>query len=148
MTTMTAAHRAPPEPAFLRMAALTTVAALVTNLIVFGGARAAGISFKFSQPRSTARIETVSAGAVLAVTLLAMTAGWILVGLAAWRHRPALGTIAILAGSVAVVSALAPLALEADLTARLTLASLHLATGAFFMLGISRLRRAGIRRIR
>lgn len=148
MTTTTAAHQAPPERAVPRVAALTSVAALATNLSIFAGARVADISFEFPKPGSAAGTETVSAGAVLAATLLTMTVGWILVGLAAWRQRPALGTMAILGGGFAVVSALAPLALEGDLTARLTLASLHLVTGAFFMTGIARLRPSDIRTIR
>ena len=146
MTTMTAAQ-APPERAVPRVAAFTTVAAVATNLSAFGAARVTDISFEFPQPGPAAGTGTVSAGAVLAATLLTITVASILVGLAAWRQRPALGKIAILGGGVAVVSALAPLALEADLAATLTLASLHLVTGAFFVTGIARLRPSGIRTI-
>lgn len=148
MTTTTATHHAPSERTVPRVAALYTVAALATNLSVFAVARAADVSFEFQRTGSAAGTETVSAGAVFAATLLTMTAGWILVGLAAWRHRPALGTMAILGGGVAVVSALAPLGLQADLAARLTLASLHLVAGAFFITGITGLRRAVIGAIR
>lgn len=142
MTTITSVHVAAPQRTVLRVAARTTAAALVTNLSVFAIARAADVSLRFPEPGSAGGTETVSAGAVLAVTLFTMTLGWIVVGVAAWRHRPALRTLAILGGVIAAVSALAPLTLEADLLARLTLAGLHLVVGAFFIIGVTRLGRA------
>lgn len=84
----------------------------------------------------------------MAATLFTMTGGWIVVGLAAWCHRPPLRTIVILGGVLAAVSALAPLALEAGLPARLTLAGLHVVVDAFLIRGIARLRRAARSAIR
>ena len=148
MTTTTAAHQAPPQQDITRVAALTTASALATNLSLFAGARAAGLSFEFHQPGAATGTQTVSAGALIGATVIAMTIGWVLAGLAAWRHRPSLGTLATLGGVAAVVSVLAPLALDADPSARLTLASIHLVTGAFFVTGVTGVRRTGIRTIR
>ena len=139
MTPINVMHQAAPERVVLRVAARTTAAALATNVSVFAIARVAGVSFQFPQPGSAGGTETVSAAAVLAVTLFTMTVGWIVVGVAAWRHRPTLRMIAILGGVIAAVSALAPLALEANLPAGLTLAGLHVVVGAFFISGITRL---------
>lgn len=131
MTTTTDVYVATREGSIARTAALTTMAALGTNLSVFAMARAGDVNFQFPQPGSAAGTQTVAAGSVAAVTLLAMTLGWVLVGLAAWHHRPTLGTMALIGGIVGVVSVFAPLSIDADSSARLTLAGLHLVTGAF-----------------
>ena len=147
MTTTNEVHQTGPVQSALRVTVGTTLAALATNLTVFTTARAADVSFQFAQPGS-AGPQTISAGAVLAATLVTMAMGWIVVGLAAWRHRPTLRTIAIVGGVIATASAVAPLALEADLSVRGALAGLHLITGAFFITGIGGLRRGGIGGIR
>lgn len=94
--------------------------------------------------RSVLRVTARTAVAALAAALVTMAMGWIAVALAAWRHRPTLRTMAIVGGVITAVSAVAPFALEADLSVRLALAGLHLITGAFFITGIGGLRRAGI----
>ena len=147
MGTITATYKAPPARTVLRVGTLTTVAALATNLGVFVIARVANTDFAFAKPGSAGG-ETVAAGAVLAATVLTMTMGWTVVGLAAWRHQPSLRTVAILGGTVSAVSALAPLAIDADLAAKLTLACLHLLTGTFFITGTARLGRADTRAAR
>ena len=148
MTPITSVHKAAPERTVLRVAARTTAAALGTNLSVFAIARAADVSFPSPQPGSAGGTETVSTGAVLVVTLFTMTVGLIVVGVAAWRHRPALRTLGILGGVIAAVSALAPLTVEADMPARLILTGVHLVVGAFFLIGILQLGRAATRVIR
>jgi len=50
--------------------------------------------------------------------------------------------MATIAGLFAVLSSLAPLSLDADTSAKITLACLHLVTGAFYVSGIARLHRA------
>lgn len=143
MTTTTEVYVATREGSVARTAALTTVAALGTNLSVFAIARAGDVNFQFAQPGTAAGTQTVAAMHVAAVTLLAMTLGWALVGLAARHHRPGLRTMALIGGIVGVVSVLSPLSIDADSSARLTLAGLHLVTGAFYVAGIASLRRAG-----
>jgi len=57
----------------------------------------------------------------------------------------ALSTVAAVATNLsifAVLSSLAPLSLDADNSAKVTLAGLHLVTGAFYVAGIAQLRRA------
>ncbi len=148
MTPITSVQRAAPERTALRVAARTTAAALTTNLSVFAIAQAADVSFQFPQLGSAGGTETVSAGAVMVGTLFTMTVGWIVVGVAAWRHGPALRTLTILGGVIAAVSALAPLTLEADMPARVALAGVHLVVGAFFLIGIVQLGQAATRAIR
>lgn len=132
----------------VRTAVLTTAVALAANLSVFGLARAQDVNFQFPQPGSAAHTHAVGAGAVAVVTLLAMVIGWALVRLAGRRHRPTLRTMAIVGSVVAVVSTVAPLTLDAGLSAKLTLIGLHLSAGACYVAGIVGLRQANERATR
>lgn len=73
----------------------------------------------------------------------AMTLGRVLVAVAARRDRATLRTLATIGGVFALASVLAPLSIDADLAAGLTLASLHLVPTAFYVAGIARLRAMG-----
>lgn len=117
-----------------RTAVLATSAAVATNLIGFELARIAGV--EFAQTGST---TTIGAGAVLVTTALAMAVGWILVALAARLHRPSLRSVAIIGGAFASVSTLAPLALNAESSAKLVLTSLHLIAGTFYIFAVAHL---------
>jgi hypothetical protein len=111
-------------------AVLTTVGAITANLGVFGVARAVGVDF------NSAQTPTVGPGTVLAVTLAAMTIGWVLAALAARRNRPQLRAMAMIGGVFAALSILGPLTLNIGIAGRLTLASLHLIAGAFYVVGV------------
>ena len=128
-----------------RTAGLTTLAALATNLAVFGLARARDVNFEFPKPGSASGTQTVTAATVAAVTVLALVVGWAVAALAATRRRPTMHTMAIIGGAFAVVSTLAPLTVDSGLSVKLTLASLHLIAGAFYTAGIVGLRRASAR---
>jgi Family of unknown function (DUF6069) len=132
----------------LRTAGLTTGAALAANLAVYGVARACDVRFQFPQPGSTNGTQTVTAGAVAAFTLITMVIGWAIAARAASHHRPTLRTMAIIGAGIALVSTLAPLTLDAGVSVKLSLASLHLITGGLYVAGISMLRRinAGVAR--
>ena len=136
MTTTTSTHPVTSSHPLARAAALTTATALAVNMAVFGLARARSVNFQFPQPGSGTRVQTVSVAQVIVVTLLAMIAGWAVVGLADRRQRPTLATMAIIGGVFAVVSTIAPLTLDAGWSVKFTLASLHLSTGALYLAGI------------
>lgn len=131
----------------LPMAALTTGAALATNLAVFGLARAGDVRFQFPQPGS-AGTQSVTVGAVAAVTVMTMIVGWALAARSASHHRPSLRTMAMIGAAVAVLSTIAPLTIDAGLSVKITLASFHLITGGFYFAGIAALRRTSKRAIR
>jgi Family of unknown function (DUF6069) len=125
----------------LRTAGLTTGAALAANLAVFGLARASDVRFLIPQPGSATATQTVTAGAVVAFTLMTMIVGWAIAARAASRHRPTLHTMAIIGAGIALVSTLGPLTLDAGISVKLTLASMHLISGGLYVAGIFRLRR-------
>ena len=111
-------------------AVLSTVGAMTANLSVFEIARAVGVDF------NSAQTPTVGPGTVLAITLAAMTIGWALGALVARRNPPRLRAMAIIGGVFAALSTLMPLTLNIAIAGRLTLASLHLIAGAFYVVGV------------
>ena len=132
----------------LPTAVLTTGSALALNLAVFGVARARDISFVFPQPGSDSGTQTVTAGAVAAFTVTTMIIGWIIGTRAASHHRPTLRTTAIIAAAISTVSTMLPLTVNAGLSVKLTLASLHVITGGCYIMGIAALRRSDTERAR
>ena len=134
-----------PSPAasrhVLRTAGLTTGAALAANLAVFGSARGLDVRFQFPRPGSVDATQTVAAGAVVVFTLMPMIIGWAIAARGVSHHRPTLRTMAIIGAGIAVVSTLAPLTLDAGVSVKLILASLHLITGGLYVAGIAGLRR-------
>ena len=139
-TTMNRTHEVRARHNTLRLAALTTGAALPANLAVFGLARARDVRFQFPQPGSSGN-QIVTVGAVAAVTVMTMIVGWALAARSASHHRPSLRTMAIIGAAVAVLSTIAPLTIDAGLSVKITLASLHLITGGLYITGIAALRR-------
>jgi Family of unknown function (DUF6069) len=89
----------------------------------------------------TTRTQTVTAGPVAAFTLMTMVIGWAIAARGASHHRPTLRTMAIIGAGIAVVSTLAPLTLDAAVSVKITLASLHVITGGLYVAGIAELRR-------
>lgn len=125
----------------VRAAALSTAAALATNLVVFAIARAADVALEFPKPGDAAETQTVAAASVVTATLLAMILGWGLVGLAVWKHRPPLGAMAIAGAVFTIVATIALVGLDADASTKLTLSGLHLVVGALYIAGITWLNR-------
>ena len=70
-----------------------------------------------------------------------MIIGWAIAARGASHHRPTLRAMAIIGVGIALVSTVAPLTLDAGVSVKLTLASLHLITGGFYVAGIAQLRR-------
>ena len=126
----------------LPTAALTTGAALATNLAVFSLARARDVSFQFPQPGSANGTQTVTAVTVAVVTLFTMIVGLAIAARAASHQRPTLRAMAILGVGIALVSTVGPLTLDAGASVKLTLASLHVITGGIYVAGLAGLRRA------
>lgn len=122
-------------------AVLTSALAGVINIILFVAVDAAGVEFAIDRGSASAPME-LNVGHVAVTTVLALVVGWGAAALARRRGRPGLATVAVVGGVVAAVSAVFPLVTDADLGARLTLAAMHLVTGACFVVGIERLRRA------
>jgi Family of unknown function (DUF6069) len=140
MTTTTTNFRPTPTTSHLTStAAVTTIGALAANVSIYAVAKTFDINFQFPKPGSTQAIETVNASSVILATLIVFVLGWTMAALAV-RQRRGLRSLTKIGGVVALVSAVAPLTLDAGLSVRLPLASMHLVAGVFFVAGIGWLR--------
>ena len=124
----------------VRTASLTTGVALAANLAVYGLARASDVRFQFPQPGSSDGTQTVTAATIAVFTLITMIVGWAIAAHGASHHHPTLHTMAIIGAGIAMASTVAPLTLDAGISVKLTLASLHLITGGLYVAGIAWLR--------
>lgn len=124
----------------LPYAAWSGVAAVAANLAVYGAATAADVDVEVRPPGTEATMQ-INAGSVAATTLVALVVGWGLVAFARRQGRPTMRAVEVVAGTVAVVSIALPLAAEGTLAAQLTLAAMHLLTGAVFIAAVELLRR-------
>ncbi len=124
----------------LPYAAWSGAAAVAAILAVYGAATAADVDVEVLPPGAEATMQ-INAGSVAATTLVALVLGWGLVVFARRQGRPTMRAVEVVAGTVAVVSIALPLAAEGTLAAQLTLAAMHLLTGAVFIAVVQLLRR-------
>jgi Family of unknown function (DUF6069) len=118
-----------PIRLLLRGSAAGAAAATVANAALWAGGRATGVSFTVSSALMT-KVGIVS---VVLTTLLAFAVGSGVLALAARRSRRWVLAVLVAAALVAVVSAGAPLAAAQDTATAALLATMHLVTGAAFL---------------
>jgi Family of unknown function (DUF6069) len=114
----------------LQGSAAGAAAATLANAALWTGGHAAGVSFMVS----SAFMTQVGIVAVVLTTLLTFTAGSGLLALAARRSRRSVHAVLITAALTAVISAAAPLTAAQDTTTGILLATMHLVTGAAFLI--------------
>ena len=107
-----------------------SAAATLVNAAVWAMGRAANVSFAVSSPLVT----QVGIVFVVLTTLLAFAVGSGLLALAVRRSRGWVRAVLIAAAMVAVVSAGAPLSVAQDTATGVLLATMHLVTGAAFLI--------------
>jgi peptidoglycan/LPS O-acetylase OafA/YrhL len=135
MTTTSAAKAdrldtTPQGRSLLQASAAAAAAAAIVNAALWAGGRAADVSFTVS----SAFITQVSIAIVVLTTLLAFAVGAGLLALAARRSRRWVRAVIVAAALVALVSAGAPLSAAHDTTTGVLLATMHLVTGAAFLI--------------
>jgi Family of unknown function (DUF6069) len=113
----------------LQGSAAGAAAATLVNAALWAGGRAAEVSFTVS----SAFMTQVGIVSVVLTTLLAFAVGSGLLALAARRSRRWVRAVLIAAALVAVVSAGAPLSAAQDTATGVLLATMHLVTGAAFL---------------
>jgi Family of unknown function (DUF6069) len=113
----------------LQGSAAGATAATLVNAALWTGGRAVGVSFMVS----SAFMTQVGIVAVVLTTLLAFAVGSGLLALAARRSRRWVRAVLIAAALVAVISAGAPLSAAQDTATGVLLATMHLVTGAAFL---------------
>ena len=105
-------------------------AAAIVNAALWAAGRAADVSFMVS----SAFMTQVGIVMIVLTTLLAFAVGAGLLALAARRSRRWVRAVVVAAALVAVVSASAPLSVAQDTATGVLLATMHLVTGAAFLL--------------
>ena len=114
----------------LQGSAAGAAAATLVNAALWTGGRAAGVSFTVS----SAFMTQVGIVAVVLTTLLTFAVGSGRLALAARRSRRWVRAVLIAAALIAVVSAGAPLFAAQDTATGVLLATMHLVTGATFLI--------------
>lgn len=113
----------------LRGATAGAVIATLVNTALWVGGRAAGVSFEVPDSL-VAEVDIVS---VVLTTPVMFAIGSGLLALAARRSRRWARAVVVVAALVAVVSAMTPLVTAADTATGVLLATMHLVTGAVFL---------------
>lgn len=125
-------------PRVWRPGMFAALGATIANLVVYGLALAADVPFIVPGFGETDEPVRIPAGQVAAVTFLMLFLG---TALAAFAERH--GKVRLVQGlgvAVAVLSTGAPLSLDAAISTKLVLASMHVMTGGAFLLGLRRVR--------
>ena len=113
----------------LPASAAGAAAAAIVNAALWAAGRAADVSFTVS----SALVTQVGIVLVVLTTLLTFAVGSGLLALAARRSRRWVRAVLVAAALVAVVSAGAPLSAAQDTATGVLLATMHLVTGAVFL---------------
>ncbi|QBI18806.1 hypothetical protein ER308_04085 [Egibacter rhizosphaerae] len=135
---------APRKRAVIRAATVGAVAATVVNVALWGIGRVAGASFVVDPGLGEPNLE-VGVIKVILTTLVPFAVGAALLALAARWSRRWVAVLAVVAGVFAVVSAVGPLDGGHDTGTGVLLATMHVTTGAAFVLaamGVQMLRHA------
>jgi Family of unknown function (DUF6069) len=113
----------------IQRSAAGAAAATLINAALWAGGRVAGVSFMVS----SAFMTQVGIVAIVLTTLITFAVGSGVLALAARRSRRWVRAVLVAAALFAVVSAGAPLSAAQDTATGLLLASMHLVTGAVFL---------------
>jgi hypothetical protein len=123
---------------WLAIAAATTVAAVVVNVIIRSVADAADASLVVTSGDSS---DEISAGVVIFATVVPLVAGFVVTALLALRWPGVIRVAQVVGGVLAVLSMASPLAADTDGGTSAALAVMHVTTGAAFVLGLEVVRR-------
>lgn len=123
----------------LRATTVCALAATLVNLVLWGIGRAVGASFVVDPALGDANVE-VGALKVVVTTVLPFAVGVLLVALAARRSRRWVIGVGAVGAVFALGSAAGPLDGGHDTTTGVLLATMHLTTGAAFVVAATRFR--------
>ena len=123
----------------LRATTVCALAATVVNLVLWGIGRAAGASFVVDPALGDPNVE-VGGLKVVVTTLLPFAVGVLLLALAAQRSRRWVVGVGMAGAAFALASAAGPLDGGHDTATGVLLATMHLTTGAAFVVAATRFR--------
>lgn len=136
-TTSSPTNIAARTRAVIRATTVAAVAATIVNVTLWGIGRAADASFVVDPALGDPNLE-VGVVKVILTTLLPFALGAALLALTARRSRRWIARLAVVAGVFAVVSAAGPLDGGHDTATGVLLATMHVTTGAAFVVAATR----------
>lgn len=139
MTTSAPTNTTARKRSVLRATTVCALAAIGVNLVLWGIGRAAGASFVVDPALGDPNVE-VGGLKVVVTTLLPFAVGALLLALAARRSRRWVVGVGVVGAAFAVASAAGPLDGGHDTTTGVLLATMHLTTGAAFVVAATRVR--------
>jgi hypothetical protein len=107
------------------------VAAALTNAVIYGVGRTAGVEYVITQ--ASKGTESVHLVDVLSLSLISFAIGLAAAVVATWWKRPSLRALQIVGGIVAVVSTYGDFTIDGTAAATVLLASMHIIAGVFYI---------------
>lgn len=122
-----------PRPAnLLAVGGLAAVTAVAVNAAIVGLARAADVSFAYTESADSPT-KFIGWGEVLGLSLVSFAVGLVAALVAARWGRPCLRVLQILGGVVALGTIYSDVALDASTSSRVVLASMHIVVGVAYV---------------
>jgi hypothetical protein len=121
----------------LRVTTVCVLAAIVANVVLWGLGRVADASFLVDPALGAPNVE-VGALKVIVTTVLPFAVGVLLLALAARRSRRWVVGVGVMGAAFALVSAAGPLDGGHDTATAVLLATMHVTTGAAFVVAATR----------
>jgi hypothetical protein len=137
MSTATEANTTARKRSVLRATTVCALAAVGVNLVLWGIGRAAGASFLVDPALGDPNVE-VGALKVVVTTVLPFAVGVLLLALAARRSRRWVIRVGVVGAAFALASAAGPVDGGHDTATGVLLATMHLTTGAAFVVAATR----------
>jgi hypothetical protein len=139
LTTSAPTNTSARERSIHQATTVCALAAIGINLVLWGIGRATGASFVVDPALGDPNVE-VGGLKVAVTTLLPFVVGALLLALAARRSRRWVVGVGVVGAAFAVASAAGPLDGAHDTTTAVLLATMHLTTGAAFVVAVTRVR--------
>jgi Family of unknown function (DUF6069) len=114
----------------LATGAVAAAATAAVNASIFGLGRAAGVDFVVDST------TTVAVADVVSFTLMCFAAGLLAAVIARWVRRPSYRVLQVVGAVIAVASVAMDVPLDGSPAATVLLASMHLVTGAAYVIGL------------
>ncbi len=107
------------------------VVAAVTNAVIYGVGRAAGVDYVITE--TSKGTESVHLADVLSLTLMSFAVGLAAAVVATRFHRPSLRALQVLGAVLAVVSTYGDFTIDGGAAATVLLASMHIVVGVVYI---------------
>lgn len=124
-------------PRLLQAGAVGALGAAVVNAVIYGIARAADVSFAYTDGGDELR---VGLGEVVGASVFTFAAGLVAAAIVVWLGRPDLRIVQAIGGVIAIGSTFTSFAIDASFAASATLAAMHIVSGIAYIAALEAVR--------